>query len=235
MTVKRNRMSPEARKTAILDAATRLLTVQPWENVTVAGIVAAAGISKGGFYHHFISREDVLLAVIQRLADDSVAAGQASLARLETDPVARYSNFLIQEARWELSHAGKIAAIVRMAKQDGNAPLLIRLKEESLRRNLPIVRALIGDGMAKSVFQVVDVGLTADLLLEVGRMRWPTFLRARQLALAGDRASGWQMIRERVRAEEGLTNRLLGLADRAVRFAPVDDYAPLLDPGCALP
>lgn len=230
MKIKRNRMAPDARKTAILEAATRLLTAQPWEEVTVSGILEAAGISKGGFYHHFTSKDDVLAAVIQRLADDSIAAGQASLARVSADPVARFSTFIIEEARWELLHADKIAAICRMAAMEGNAPLLIRLEEENLRRNLPFVRALIEDGIAKSAFHVVDVALTADLMMGIGRMRWPTFLRARGLALAGDRDAGWQMIRERVRAEEGLTNRLLGLPDGAVQFPPLQDYAPLLDP-----
>lgn len=227
---KRNRMLAEARKTAILEAATQLLTAQPWEDVTVSGLLDAAGISKGGFYHHFSSKEDVLSAVVLRLADESIAAGQAGLAHSEADPVERFSTFLRESARWELSHAAKIAAIIRMAMMEGNGPLFIKLGKESLRRSLPVIRSLIEDGIAKAAFHVVDVDLTADLLAQVGRRRWPTFLRAREVAAAGDGEAAWHMICERVRVEEALTNRLLGLADGAVQLAPLHEFAPLLDP-----
>lgn len=229
MNIKRNRMTADERKSAILDAATVLLTEQPWDNVTVAGLIDAAGISKGGFYHHFTSKDDVLAKVVLRLADDSIAAGQASLARAQADPVDRFATFLREAARWELSHAAKIAVIVRMAMMQGNGPLFTKLGEESLRRCLPVIHSLIKDGIAQSAFQVVDVDLTTELLMHVGRMRWPTFVRAREIASTGDRDTAWQMICERVRAEEGLTNRLLGLRDWTVRLAPLAEYEVLLN------
>lgn len=230
MITRRCRMSPDARKAAILDAATRILMTQSWEAVTVADLLKAIGISKGGFYHHFSSKDDVLAAVVLRLADDSIAAGQAGLARPPADPVARFSMFLADSARWELTHAAKIAAIVHMALKAGNESLFMKLAAETKHRRLPLIRALLQEGIDRSAFQIVDVELTADLLMRVARGRWPTFLRARRIADEGDRDTGWGMIRDRVQAEESLTNRLLGLDDGAVRLAPLDEYAALLDP-----
>ncbi len=230
MNIKRNRMSAEDRKTAILEAATWLLAERPWEDVTVSGLLDAAGISKGGFYHHFTSKEDVLAAVVLRLADDSTAAGQATLSRVEGGPVEKFSAFLTESARWELAHGLKIVAIVRMAMMDGNGPLFVKLGEESLRRCIPVIRSLIEEGIAQEAIHVVDVDLTADLLLHIGRMRWPTFVQARQIALAGDSDTGWRMICERVRVEETLTNRLLGLENGSVRFPPLSEYKMLIDP-----
>jgi len=226
---KRNRMPADARKTAILEAASQLLAERPWEEVTVSGLLDAAGISKGGFYHHFTSREDVLAAVVLRLADDSIAAGQETLSRVGEDPVARFSTFLTETARWELSHAGKILAIVRMAMMEGNAPLFIKLGEESQRRCSPIIRGLIEDGASKSFFNVVDLDLTTELVMNIGRMRWPTFLKAQDIADGGDQEEAWRAISDRVRVEEALTNRLLGLQDRTVRFPPLREYRPLID------
>lgn len=231
MNIKRNRMSAEARKMAILEAAAQLLTERPWEEVTVSDLLDAAGISKGGFYHHFTSREDVLAAVVLRLADDSIAAGQATLSRVGEDPVDRFSAFLTETARWELSHAGKILAIVRMAMMEGNGPLFTKLGEENLRRSFPIIRGLIEDGDAKSVFNVVDLDLTTELLMNIGRMRWPTFLKARDIADGGNREEAWRLISDRVRVEEALINRLLGLDEHAVRFPPLHEYRSLIDQG----
>lgn len=228
MNTKRNRMPADARKTAILEAASQLLTERPWGDVTVSDLLDAAGISKGGFYHHFTSREDVLAAVVLRLADDSIAVGQDTLSRVGGDPVERFSAFMTETARWELSHARKILAIVRMAMMEGNGPLFIKLGEESQRRCAPIIRSLIEDGDSKSAFDVVDLDQTTELLMQTGRMRWPTFLRARDMADGGDREEAWRVISDRVRVEEALTNRLLGLQDRTVRFPPLHEYRPLI-------
>ncbi len=229
MNTKRHRMAADDRRSAILDAATTLLTDQPWEDVTVAGLLDAAGISKGGFYHHFTSKDDVLAEVVLRLSDASISAGEDSLSRCGGTAVERFSAFLAHSARWELSHAAKIAAIVRMAMMEGNGPLFVKLGEESARRCLPLFKALVRDGVAQDAFCVVDTDLTAELLMHIGRMRWPTFLGARRIFADGQRDAAWRMICDRVRVEEGLTNRLLGLESGTVTFPPLTEYWLVLD------
>jgi AcrR family transcriptional regulator len=47
----------------LLKAATALFVLQGLDAVTVDDICLAAGVSKGGFYHHFHNKEDVFLLV----------------------------------------------------------------------------------------------------------------------------------------------------------------------------
>ena len=119
LTAKRERMSADARRNAILDVATRLLATHRWEDVTVARLIKGAGISKGGFYHHFGSKEDVLEAVVLRLADACTAAGQAIIERTEGGTAERFSAFLAGTARWELEHADEIMGVIRIALLPG--------------------------------------------------------------------------------------------------------------------
>ncbi|HTY72673.1 MAG TPA: TetR/AcrR family transcriptional regulator [Actinomycetes bacterium] len=47
----------------VLEAGVQLFAAQGYDATSVAQIVAMAGVAKGGFYHHFTSKEQLLYAV----------------------------------------------------------------------------------------------------------------------------------------------------------------------------
>lgn len=55
-------MRPSPTRTRILDAALRLVRTSGYEATTVDGLCAAAGVTKGAFFHHFRSKEDLAVA-----------------------------------------------------------------------------------------------------------------------------------------------------------------------------
>ncbi|MGR3821857.1 MAG: TetR/AcrR family transcriptional regulator [Salipiger marinus] len=228
MTAKRSRMSAKDRKTVILDVATGLIATHPWEDVTVAQIHEAAGISKGGFYHHFTSKEDVLAAVLMRLADASTAAGQAVYERSEGGPVARFTTFLAATARWELAHADQIMGVIRIALREGNEPILLKLEQEAQRRATPLMRTLVRAGVEQGVFDVVDVEMTVDLLQRAWRLRWVVLAEARQRCAAGDLPGGRALLEQRLQLEERMTSRLLGCTKTPVRMPDPEEFAGFL-------
>lgn len=60
----------EERHAAILQAATRLVGEGPLSSITIGAIARGAGVAKGSVYLYFCTKEEVLLAVLQRqLAD----------------------------------------------------------------------------------------------------------------------------------------------------------------------
>ncbi len=67
-----------ANRTAILEAAARLFRERGFDGVSVAEIMAAAGLTHGGFYGHFASRDDLVARTV-----DHVLAGVA-----DADPMA---------------------------------------------------------------------------------------------------------------------------------------------------
>lgn len=65
---KRTNMKPEERRTQLLDCAQYLFFSKGFDDTTVTDIMTAAGISKGGFYHHFESKDELLFDVLDRMA-----------------------------------------------------------------------------------------------------------------------------------------------------------------------
>lgn len=58
MKVTREQMAEHRRK--ILDSAAKLFRANGFENVTVAEVMQAAGLTHGGFYGHFKSKDDLI-------------------------------------------------------------------------------------------------------------------------------------------------------------------------------
>jgi len=63
-TERRRRSDGERSRRAILDAATRLATVEGIDGLSIGGLARAIGMSKSGLYAHFGSKEELQLATI---------------------------------------------------------------------------------------------------------------------------------------------------------------------------
>ena len=60
---------PEAVRRALLDQAARLAVEEGMAAVTVQAVSDAAGVTKGGFIHHFPSKQALIDAVFEELLD----------------------------------------------------------------------------------------------------------------------------------------------------------------------
>lgn len=80
----RRRLDPDARRSAILEAAAESFTERPYPEVTISSIASRAGASDALLYRYFAGKED-LYAEIVRLAIDDLLSRQA--AALDALPV----------------------------------------------------------------------------------------------------------------------------------------------------
>lgn len=86
-----------ATRTRILDSAERLVLEHGFAATTVDQVISASRSSKGAFFHHFASKDDLGRALVERYAAADVAHLERYLdaARAETDdPAARFVAFV---------------------------------------------------------------------------------------------------------------------------------------------
>ena len=60
---------PEQTVQLILDTATRLFLQKGYDETTLQDIIDATKLSKGAIYHHFASKEAIIIAVVDRMGD----------------------------------------------------------------------------------------------------------------------------------------------------------------------
>jgi TetR/AcrR family transcriptional regulator, transcriptional repressor for nem operon len=80
----------------ILRVAERLMTDQGYSATSVDQVIAEAGSSKGAFFHHFSSKTDLAVQLVERYVAADLAhldAGLAATAHV-TDPAARVLAFV---------------------------------------------------------------------------------------------------------------------------------------------
>ena len=63
---------PEQTVQLILDTSSRLFFQKGYEHTTLQDIINATKLSKGAIYHHFASKEAILIAVVDRIGDFNI-------------------------------------------------------------------------------------------------------------------------------------------------------------------
>jgi TetR/AcrR family transcriptional regulator, ethionamide resistance regulator len=95
----------------LLTATRDLLGQHRFEQISVAGIIAAAGVSRASFYFYFPSKQAVLAELVRRAVDEGQRAAQPWTGG-EQDPVeALRSGVRAGAALWK-ENAGVLTAIV---------------------------------------------------------------------------------------------------------------------------
>lgn len=79
--MKVSREQVEDNRRRILDAASRLFRERGFEAVTVAEVMKAAGLTHGGFYGHFKSKEDLVARALEHALDTKAPGPPLDLPR----------------------------------------------------------------------------------------------------------------------------------------------------------
>ena len=85
---------PPDSKTRFLDAALHLIRAKGYEATTVDDLCAAAGLTKGSFFHHFKSKEDLALAAAAHFSQMAELLFRAAPYRQHTDPLDRLLGYV---------------------------------------------------------------------------------------------------------------------------------------------
>lgn len=67
---RRRRLPVDDRRHELMQACLHLIGTRPWDEVSMAEIAAAAGVSKPLLYHYFSTKSDLYLAAIRSAADE---------------------------------------------------------------------------------------------------------------------------------------------------------------------
>ena len=127
-TAKRSRLTVDERREQLVRLGVDIFSERPYDEVSIDGIAAAAGISKGLLYHYFPSKRDFYVAVVRHGAAQLEAATVIDeVASPEEGFVAGLDRYLdyVEE------HASGFAAV--LGAGIGNDPM-VRAIVDDVRR-----------------------------------------------------------------------------------------------------
>ena len=85
----KSRKQPEATQRKLVDAGVKLMRLQGFNATTVDDICAEAGVTKGGFFHYFKSKDDVAKAAALRFQEGKAQAFREAPFQKLADPLDR--------------------------------------------------------------------------------------------------------------------------------------------------
>ncbi|MCQ4637573.1 TetR/AcrR family transcriptional regulator [Anaerovorax odorimutans] len=152
---------PEITEARILDTATRLFLEKGWEQTTVQDIVDELGdITRGAFYHHFKSKDEIIDAVTTRvfMGNNPFEAVEKMTGLNGLEKVKYILKFSLK--RDDTLELGQIATSVL------TSPICIGKQVlDSVNSLAPYFAQYIAEGVADGSIHVEDPQYTAETLL----------------------------------------------------------------------
>jgi len=155
------------RRDAFLDVAQRLVQTRGYEAMSIQDVLDELDASKGAFYHYFDSKQALLEAVVERFSDGALAA----LAPLINDPelpaLRKLEGIFAGVARWKADQKELVLAIMEVWNSDGNAIVREKLRRLTERIMVPLLAAIVKQGVDEGTFQVESPDETATVLVSL--------------------------------------------------------------------
>ena len=115
----RTRLTPEQRRSQLLDLGVRLLATRSLDELSIDLLAEEAGISRGLLYHYFGNKHDFHEAVVRRAADDLILQ---TAPPAEGDPLERLLASVTAYVDYVLANYEGYVSLVRGAS-GGNETL----------------------------------------------------------------------------------------------------------------
>jgi AcrR family transcriptional regulator len=209
---------PDVRRSELLDCAQALFFERGYERTTVGDIIEKAGVSKGGFYHHFSSKEEMLEALAARLAQEAVARVQDVLEAPGLDALTRLNTFLARARQMKVEDAPRIRATFDVVFRPENIVLYHRINAAVVAVMVPVLARIIAQGSKEGAFDTPDSQATAEIVLQLGTSTHDTVARAIEASGTPEASAAADALEERLRLQGIAVDRILGLPDGSIAF-----------------
>lgn len=151
----------------IVEVAARAIRRSGYRGTGVADLMKEAGLTHGGFYAHFASRDALLVEAMQRAGQDSGVALKAAVAQRMAEGESRFAAFVnvyLHDRQIDNTECGCIVAALasEMPRQDDAVRAEAR---ERVRALLAAVQAVLPEGTPAADAQAATATLVGALQL----------------------------------------------------------------------
>jgi AcrR family transcriptional regulator len=205
------------RREAFVDAALRIMQAKGYEQMSIQDVLDAVGASRGAFYHYFDSKQALLGAMVERIADQALA----TLAPVVDDPdlsaIAKLEGFFGGLGQWKTDRKALMLEFVKVWTSDDMAIVREKLRRIMVDRIAPILARLVVQGVAEKTFVTDSPAETARILmtLMLGFQDGATeMFQARQ-----DKTISYAIVEKTIASFTQAFERILGAPEGSVRVA----------------
>jgi AcrR family transcriptional regulator len=155
------------RREAFVDAALRLTQTKGYEQTSIQDVLDAVDASRGAFYHYFDSKQALLEAMVDRIADGALV----TVAPVVDDPdlaaIPKLERFFSGIAQFKTDRMALMVEFIKVWRSDDNAIMREKVRRTLVDRVAAILARIIEQGMGEGVFAIDSPGETAAILMMI--------------------------------------------------------------------
>jgi AcrR family transcriptional regulator len=155
------------RREAFVDAALRLTQTKGYEQTSIQDVLDAVDASRGAFYHYFDSKQALLEAMVDRIADGALI----TVAPVVDDPdlaaIPKLERFFSGIAQFKTDRKALMVEFIKVWRSDDNAIMREKVRRTLVDRVAAILARIIEQGMGEGVFAIDSPGETAAILMMI--------------------------------------------------------------------
>jgi AcrR family transcriptional regulator len=154
----------EETRTRILDAALEAFGRYGYDATSVSQICRSAGVTKGGFYHHFSSKQAVFLELLERWLKGIDSGLELLRSGAETVPEELFQMSAMVRQVFQ-DAGGKLTIFMEFMSKAGQSPAVWQMTVAPFRRYQAFLAHLIEKGIAEGSLRPVDPNLATHVLI----------------------------------------------------------------------
>jgi AcrR family transcriptional regulator len=150
------------KKMELVEIAEKLFLDKGYEETSVEDILKASGLSKGGFYHYFKSKEEVLAESINQFAEGLLIELAPIVEDKELHALEKLNQFMEKKSTSQKPKKELIGYLCMLKKSDFT---FYKYTIAIVQKYIDPLARIIEQGKAEGVFHVEFPRETADILL----------------------------------------------------------------------
>jgi AcrR family transcriptional regulator len=140
------------RRGVYIDAAQGLIQTRGYERFTIQDILDATNSSKGAYYHYFDSKDALVDAVVDRLADQAAARVEPLLDDPRLTATQKLDAVFGTIAEFKAERQDLMLGVMRVWLSDDNTIVREKLRRLATQRQLPWLERIVRQGVAEGAF-----------------------------------------------------------------------------------
>jgi AcrR family transcriptional regulator len=153
------------RREAFVDAALRLTQAKGYEQMSIQDVLDAVDASRGAFYHYFDSKQALLEAMVDRIADGALATVEPVVDDPDLAAIPKLERFFGGIAQFKTDRKALMVEFIKVWRSDDNAIMREKVRRTIVDRVAAILARIIEQGIREGVFAIDSPGETAAILM----------------------------------------------------------------------
>lgn len=158
----------QANRKRVIDVAARLLRTHGYDGIGIADLMKEAGLTHGGFYRNFTSRDDLLCQATRRMTEEKQPEVAAALASRPEDPFGAIVDWYLSSDHRDDPGGGCILPALGSEAHRRRGSELASVFKEAIRNYLKVLTQLRPDmpeGVRKRPPEAILAQLVGAILL----------------------------------------------------------------------